>query len=87
MVLRPAGNGQSNRYNIVLAFNTSAGVIRAKGYADVYGFVESDVDKMVQNNCDFTSQQLTDLANGQSLLYKVSTASKQPLFDLKLTKE
>jgi len=85
--LRPAGQGQSNRYNIGLVFKTSAGDVHAAGTIDVYGFYESDIDKTVTNQCRFSDTELTNLANGQPTVYKAVTASKQPLFDLTLNKK
>ena len=84
---RPGGNGASNRYNISLAFNTPTGDVHARGHIDVYGYTESDVDKMVTNTCKFEDAQLADLAAGQTLVYKAKTASKQPLYDLTLAKQ
>ncbi len=85
---RPAGQGQSNRYNISMAFSLpETGEVRAKGFIDVYGYTESDVDKVVANNCKLDNAQLIKLAGGTTLIYKAQTASRQPLFDLTLTKE
>ena len=85
--MRPAGTGQSNRYNVSLAYNTPTGDVHAQGHIDVYGYTESDVDKMVANTCKFEDSQLANLAAGQTLIYKAKTASKQPLFDLTLAKK
>jgi len=84
---RYAGNGQSNRYNIEMVFSTPTGDVTAKGYIDVYGFAESEVDKVVSNSCKFEDAQLASLAGGQTLIYKAVTASKQPLYDLTLMKK
>ena len=84
---RPAGHGQSNRYNISLVFNTPTGDVHAEGQIDVYGYTESDVDTLVTNTCKFEDSQLADLAAGQTLIYKAKTASKQPLYDLTLKKK
>jgi hypothetical protein len=85
--LRPAGVGQSNRYNIGLVFSLpQSGQVRASGFVDVYGYTESDVDRVVVNNCKLQDAELTNLANGVTLVYKAQTSSRQPLFDLTLTK-
>lgn len=86
-VWRPAGQGQSNRYNVSAVFPTSQGDLRAAGYLDVYGFAESDMDKLVTNICRFDSDQLANLAKGTTLVYKVQTASRQPLVELTLVKK
>ncbi len=41
---RPAGHGESNRYDISLVFSTPTGDVNAQGHIDVYGYTESDVD-------------------------------------------
>ena len=84
---RPGGVGQSNRYDIGLAFGTPKGDVNAQGYLDVYGYTESDVDRVVTNTCKFEDDQLANLAAGTTLIYKVKTSSKQPLFDLTLAKK
>ncbi len=84
---RPGGVGQSNRYNVSLVFSSPTGDVHAEGHIDVYGYTESDVDKLVTNTCKFEDAQLADLAAGQTLVYKAKTASKQPLYDLTLVKK
>ena len=84
---RPGGVGQSNRYDVTLVFATATGDVHAVGHIDVYGYTESDVDKLVTNTCKFEDQQLADLVAGQTLVYKAKTASKQPLYDLTLVKK
>ena len=86
--LRPAGVGQRNRYEISLVFNTQqTGEIRAKGFIDVYGYTESDVDKLVTNSYKLSDADLAKLANGTTLIFKAQTSSRQPLYNLTLTKE
>jgi hypothetical protein len=86
--LRPAGVGDHNRYNISLVFNTPlSGEIHAKGYIDVYGYTESEMDKLVTNNCKLNDSELDNLAAGKTLVYKLQTSSRQPLADLTLTKQ
>jgi hypothetical protein len=86
-VWRPAGNGQANRYNVSMVFVTPQGELRAQGYMEVWGYTESDMDKMVQNICKFDDEQLANLAKGVTLVYKLQTASRQPLLDLTLVRK
>ena len=86
-LFRPAGVGQSNRYEIRLVFSGPQGEIHAKGEALVWGYTESDVDRVVVNTCTFNDSELANLAAGKTLVYKVQTASRQPLMDLTLAKE
>ena len=84
---RPAGAGQSNKYNIALVFPTTTGDARAEGFIDIYGYNESDVDRVATNTCTFDDTQLNNLLGGTVLVYKGKTASRQPLFDLTLSKK
>ncbi len=86
--LRPAGVGQSNRYNISLVFTLpNVGEVRAKGFIDVYGYAESDVDKLVANSYKLDDDNLAKLTQGTTLVFKAHTSSRQPLYDLTLTKQ
>ena len=84
---RPGSAGQSNRYNIALVFPTTTGDARAEGFIDIYGYNESDVDRVATNTCTFDDTQLNNLLGGTVLVYKGKTASRQPLFDLTLSKK
>jgi hypothetical protein len=85
---RPAGKGESNRFNVSLVFNTSqSGEVHATGHIDVFGYTESDIDKMVANSCKLDESQLDVLVQGKILVYKGQTASRQPLYELTLTKK
>jgi hypothetical protein len=83
---RPSG-GESNKYNVRLIFTAQQGEVHAKGQALVFGYVESDLDKVVKNSCQFSDAELAKLAAGTVLVYKIKTASRQSLMDLTLTKE
>ena len=84
---RPAGVGDANHYNVKLIFPTNVGDAHAEGTMDVFGYTESDADRYTPNVCKFEDSQLTNLANGTTLVYKAKTASRQPLFDLTLKKQ
>ena len=84
---RPADAGESNKYQIRLVFTTPQGEVHAKGLALVFGYAESDIDKLVKNSCKFSDDQLAKLAAGTTMVYKVQTASRQPLLELTLVKE
>ena len=85
---RPAGDGQSNRYDVSLAFPTAQSQeVRAKGHIDVFGYTESDVDKMAANTCKLDESELIKVLDGKILIFKGSSASRQPIYDLTLAKE
>src|SRR4051812_24405692 len=50
---RPGDAGESHKYKIRLVFTTPQGEVRAKGQALVFGYAESDIDKLVKNSCKF----------------------------------
>jgi hypothetical protein len=86
--LRPAGVGQPNRYNIGLVFTLPDGKeVRAKGFIDVYGYTESDVDRLVSSSYKLEDADLVKLTQGVTLVFKAQTPSRQPLYDLTLTKQ
>src|SRR3954470_12674008 len=84
---RPADASGSHKYKIRLVFTTPQGEVHAKGLALVFGYAESDIDKLVKNSCKFSDDQLAKLAAGTTMVYKVQTASRQPLLELTLVKE
>jgi hypothetical protein len=84
---RPSDVGESNKYQIRLIFSTPQGEVHAKGQAVVFGYTASDLDKLVKNSCQFSDAELAKLAAGTTIVYKVQTASRQPMMELTLVKE
>ena len=84
---RPAGVGDAYHNKVKLIFPTNVGDAHAEGTMDVFGYTESDADRYTPNVCKFEDSQMTNLANGTTLVYKAKTASRQPLFDLTLMKK
>ena len=88
-VTRPGGSGESKRYNVSLVFTTQQQPmeVRAKGYLDVFGYSESDIDKMAANTCNLDETELVKILDGSVVIFKGQSASRQPLYDLTLTKQ
>jgi hypothetical protein len=85
---RPSGSSGSKRHDAGLAFTTGQSQeIRAKGYIDVFGYNESDIDKIAVNQCILDEAQLVKMINGSTVVFRGQSASRQPLYDLALSKK
>lgn len=86
---RPSGSSGSKRHDAGLVFNLTGqpGEIRARGYIDVFGYNESDVDKVAVNTCNLDEAQLAKIPNGTTVIFKGQSASRQPLYDLTLSRK
>ena len=83
---RPDGSG-SQRHDVSLVANVQSTELRAKGHIDVFGYAESDVDKMAVNTCNLDQEHLAQLLSGKVVVFRGQSASRQPLYDLTLVKE
>jgi hypothetical protein len=84
---RPSGSSGSMRHDAGLVFTTTTGQareIRAKGYIDVFGYTESDIDKVAVNTCNLDEVQLVKIADGTTVIFRGESTSRQPLYDLTL---
>lgn len=82
---RPNGSGGSKRHDAGLAFTSSGRQeIRAKGYIDMFGYTESEVDKVAVNTCVLDEAQLVKIPDGTTVVFRGQSASRQPLYDLTL---
>jgi hypothetical protein len=84
---RPSGTGTPHRHTVSLATTVQSQELRAKGYIDVFGYTESDIDKMSPNVCKFDDSHLQTLLGGTVVIFKGQSASRQPLYELTLAKE
>ena len=84
---RPPGPPGYNRHEVSLVATVDSRELRAKGHIDVYGFNESDADKYAVNSCNLDETQLARIFDGNVLVFKGQSASRQPLYDLTLGKE
>jgi hypothetical protein len=82
---RPSSAGQSKRHDVSLVFSTQQSTeIRATGHIDVFGYNESDVDKLAVNTCNLDESQLVKIPDGTIVIFKGQSASRQPLYELTL---
>jgi hypothetical protein len=56
--------------------------IVAAGVLDVYGYDETDLDRLSDNPCDITDSQIGQLLDGYAIEFKGTSASKQPIYHL-----
>ena len=86
---RPSGSSGSTRHDAGLVFTTSEQPreIRATGFIDVFGYSESDVDKIAVNTCNLDEAQLAKIFDGNVMRFTGQSASRQPLYELMLGKE
>jgi hypothetical protein len=61
--------------------------LRAKGYIDVFGYNESDIDKFAPNVCKLDEEHLSTVQRGTVVIFKGQSASRQPLYEMTLAKE
>jgi hypothetical protein len=85
---RPGSVGQSKRYDVSLVFTSyQSKEIRAKGYIDMLGYHESDVDRLAVNTCNLDESQLVKIPDGTVVIFKGQSASRQPIYELTLGKQ
>ena len=85
---RPGGAGQSRRHDVSLVFTSQESKeVRAKGHIDMFGFNESDVDRLAVNTCYLDESQLVKVLDGTVVIFKGQSASRQPLYELTLGKQ
>ena len=83
---RPSGDSGSKRHDAGLVFTTrTSQEVRANGYIDMFGYNESDIDKVAVNTCYLDEEQLAKIPNGTTVVFRGQSASRQPLYDLTLS--
>lgn len=84
---RPAGNGQTQRHEVSLVATVQSKELRAKGHIDLFGYTESDVDRLAVNTCNLEAAELAKIFDGTVVIFRAQSSSRQPLYDLTLAKE
>jgi hypothetical protein len=85
---RPGSAGQSKRYDVSLVFTSQQSKeVRAKGYLDLFGYTESDADKLAVNRCEMNESELVKILDGTVVIFRGQSASRQPLYELTLGKQ
>src|SRR5688572_17209444 len=68
---RPSGAGGSTRHDGSLAFSSAQSQeIRAEGHIDMFGYNESDVDKLAVNTCILDETQLVKILDGTIVVFR-----------------
>jgi hypothetical protein len=82
---RPAGDSGSTRHDAGLVFTSQQSQeIRAKGYIDMFGYNESDIDKVSISTCNLDETHLVKIPQGTTVVFKGESASRQPQYELTL---
>lgn len=82
---RPAAPGESKRYDVSLVFTSQdSREVRTKGFLDMLGYNESDVDRLAVVTCNLEEVQLVKVLNGTVVIFKGQSASRQPAYELTL---
>ena len=85
---RPASAGESKRYDVSLAFTSQqAREVRTKGFIDMFGYNESDVDQLAVVTCNLDEEQLVKVLDGTVVIFKGQSASRQPVYELTFGKK
>jgi hypothetical protein len=85
---RPGGVGQSKRHDVSLVFTSAQSrEVRAKGHIEMFGYNESDVDRLAVNTCNLDESQLVRILEGTVVVFKGQSASRQPLYELTLGRQ
>ena len=85
-ISRPGGSSGSMRHDVSLVATVQQQELRAKGHIDMFGYPESDADKLAVHTCVLDESQLANIFYGKVLVFKGQTASRQPLYELTLGK-
>jgi hypothetical protein len=84
---RPPGPGASTRHDVSLVATVNSNELRAKGHIDVFGYEETDADRLAINTCNLDEDQLAKIFDGNVLVFKGNSATRQPLYELTLGKK
>jgi hypothetical protein len=80
---RPNRVGDVTHSTVSFTFpGPSSQSITASGALDVFGYDETDLDRLSDNPCDITDSQIGQLLDGYAIEFKGTSASKQPIFHL-----
>ena len=85
---RPGSVGESKRYPVSLAFTSQQSQeVRTKGYIDMFGYNESEVDKSAIPTCNLDETQLVKTLMGTAVVFKGQSASRQLVYELTFGKK
>ena len=83
---RPAP-GQTTKHEVSLVATVASKELRAKGNINVFGYDETEADKLAVNTCNLDEAQLAKIFDGNVMRFTGQSASRQPLYELMLGKE
>ena len=89
---RPKESGKTLRQDVELyvpgvTSSSGARMLDAEGVIDVFGYNESDVDRLATNTCNFGNDDLNKVLDGYAVIFDGSSPSGQKLYHLILGKK
>jgi hypothetical protein len=86
-VQRPRKAGDERREDVAFTFLALGQTIGAQGVLQVFGYNESDVDRLSANACTIGEAELGQLLEGYALIFDGYSASKQHVFKMTIGKK
>jgi hypothetical protein len=86
-VQRPRKAGDERREDVAFTFPVEGQTIAAQGVLQVFGYNESDVDRLSANTCTIGEAELAQLLEGYALIFDAYSASKQHVFKMTIGKK
>jgi hypothetical protein len=89
---RPSEKGKTKRQDVELyvpAVQVADGVrvLDAEGVIDVFGYAETDVDRLATNTCNFSNEELLKILDGYAVIFDGTSPSSQKLYHMILGKK
>jgi hypothetical protein len=89
---RPKDAGKTLRKDVELyvpAVQNASGanLLDAEGIIDVFGYNETDVDRLATNTCNFNSEELNKVIDGYAVIFDGTSPSGQKLYHMIIGKK
>jgi hypothetical protein len=85
---RPGDKGKANRKNVNFVFpNVNGQTLVADGVILVFGYDETDVDRLASNTCTIGPDQLQQAAGGYAVIFEGTSASGQKIYRMTIGKK
>lgn len=89
---RPKEKGKTKRQDVELyvpgvQVAEGARVLDAEGVIDIFGYDETDVDRLATNTCNFSNDELVKILDGYAVIFDGTSPSSQKLYHVILGKK
>lgn len=80
---RPRQTGHSRKSDVSFTFaNVDNQTISAEGIIEIFGYDQTDLDRLATNVCEMPPAELAKLTDGFAVVFDGTSASKQSLYHL-----